>query len=70
MKLPLHSRQIGKNVGVVKLQIVKNQGARPVMHKLRTFIEKSAVVLVGLDNKKRRCPEPGGLIKILRYAAD
>lgn len=54
VELPLDGRQIGEDVGVIELKVVKDRSARTVVDKLRTLVEEGAVVLVSLDHEERR----------------
>ena len=54
MKLRFNGGKIGKNIGVIKLQIIKNDGTWMIMNKLRAFIKESGVVFIRLNNKKWR----------------
>ncbi|MNT72665.1 hypothetical protein D3C72_2112910 [compost metagenome] len=60
VKLPLDRRQVVKDVGVVKLQVVEHGGAGPVVHKLAALVEEGGVVFVCLDHKQGRSTERGG----------
>jgi hypothetical protein len=53
MELGLDGAQIGKDVGVVVLQVVEHGGARPVMHELGALVEEGGVVFVRLDDEER-----------------
>jgi hypothetical protein len=52
VELPLDGREIRINIGVIKLEIVDQQRARVVVHKLGALVEERRVVLIRLDNKK------------------
>ena len=54
MKLRFNGGKIGKNIGVIKLQIIKNDGTWVIMNKLGAFIKEGGVVFVRLNNKKWR----------------
>ena len=54
MKLRFNGGKIGKNIGVIKLQIIKNDGTWMIMNKLRAFIKESGVVFIRFNNKKWR----------------
>src|SRR5687767_10407273 len=49
MKLPFDRRKIVEDVCVIELDIIENRGAGTVVDELRALVEKSGVVLVGLD---------------------
>ena len=51
VELALNGRQIVKNIGVVKLQIVENRRAGAVVHKLAALVKKCGVVFVGFDDE-------------------
>ena len=51
MKLFLNSRQIFKDIGVIKLEIIYHQSIAVVVNKLGTLIKKGTVILVRLYNK-------------------
>ena len=53
MELRLDRCQIGKDVGVIELEIVEHHRARPVMDELRPLVEERGVVFVGFDHEKR-----------------
>ena len=55
MELRLDRGEVGKDVGVVELEVVEHRGARPVVHELRALVEERRVVLVGLDHEERDC---------------
>ena len=51
MKLLLDSRQIFKDIGVIKLEIIYHQSVAVVVNKLGALIKKGAVVLIRLNHK-------------------
>ena len=61
--------QVGKDVGVVELEVVQDRGARKVVDELRALVEERRVVLVGLDDEGRRGAEQRGTPEVLRHAA-
>src|SRR5690606_37333397 len=70
VKLRLDRRKIGEDVRMVEFEVVEDGGARPVVHELRTLVEKGGVVLVGLDHKECGGCVTSGDTEVLRYAAD
>ena len=75
MELRLDRCQVGKDVGMVELEVVEDRGAREVVDELAALVEERGVVLVGLDDKQRRRPragatEPGRHAEVLRHAAN
>ena len=58
MELRFNSRQIGKNIGMIEFKVIQYHGTRPIVDKLRAFIAKRRVVLVRLNNEKRRIGKP------------
>ena len=70
MKLRLDGGQVGKDIGVVELEIVENRRARVVVDELGALVEEGGVVLVGLDHEESRCREPRRYAEVLGYAAD
>src|SRR5882724_5973000 len=70
VELNFYCGQIGKNISMIKLQVIEYRGARAVVYKLGAFLEKCSVVFVCLNDKKRRVGQPCGDGKILRYATD
>jgi hypothetical protein len=70
MNLPLDGGEIGKDVGVVVLEVGEHEGARPVMHELRTLVEESRVVFVGLDDEVLAAAETRRDAEVLRHPAD
>src|SRR5476651_2451776 len=55
---------------MIKLQVIQNCSFGVVMDELGALIEKSGVVLVGLDHKKPGICHAGGSTEVFRYAAD
>ena len=51
MELLLNSRQIFKDIGVIKLEIIYHQRIAVVVNKLGTLIKKGTVILIRLNNK-------------------
>ena len=70
MKLRFDCSEIGKNIRVIKFQIVQHRGARAVMDKLGTLVEKRGVVFVGFNHKKWAIRKARGDAEILRNATD
>ena len=70
MKLRLDCGQIRKNIGVVEFQIVQHRNLRPVMHELRSLVEKGGVIFIRLDHKPGGIGEPRRLPEIGRNAAN
>jgi hypothetical protein len=70
VELGLDRRQVGKDVGVVELEVVEDRGARAVMHELRALVAEGGVVLVGLDHEEGRLGQPRRHAEVLRHAAD
>ena len=60
VELRLDRREVGKDVGVVELEVVEDRRARPVLDELRALVEERRVVLVGLDHEKRAVAVPRG----------
>ncbi len=58
VKLRFYGRKVGKNVRVVKLEIIEHDGAWTVMHKLGTLVAKSRIVFICLNHEKRRVRQP------------
>ena len=69
VELALNRGQVVKDVGVVKLEVVQNRGARPVVHKLAAFVKKRGVVFIGLNHKGISAAESGRHAKIQRHTA-
>ncbi len=53
MELAFDRSQIRKNISMIVFKIIEYDGLGLVMHEFGTFIEKSGVVFVRFDNKKR-----------------
>ena len=53
MELVLDCTYIWENVCVIKFQIIQYQGARFVVHKLRSPIKVAGIVLVRFNDKER-----------------
>ena len=70
VKLALYGGDVGVDIGVVKLKIVKHERARPVVHELGALVEKRRVVLIGLDDKIPAATQPRADRKIARHATD
>ena len=83
VELALNRRQVVKDVGVVKLQVVQHRRAGAVVHKLAALVEEGGVVFIGLNHKQWAlrlraragngalvCTEPGRDAKVQRHAAD
>ena len=51
MELRLDRRQVGKDVGVVILQVIENRGTRPIVDELGALITKRRIVFVRLDHE-------------------
>ena len=56
MKLALDRRDVVVDVGVVELEVIENECARPVVDELCALVEKRRIVLVRFDDKERRRP--------------
>ena len=69
VKLPLNCRQVVKDVGMVKFQVVEYRGAGPVVHKLAALVKKSRVVFVGFNDNGLALAESGRDAKVQRHAA-
>ena len=52
VELALNGGDIGKNIGMVKFQIIQHSHIRSVVNKLRAFVEKCAVVFIRFDDKR------------------
>ncbi|KAF0279212.1 hypothetical protein BA897_00415 [Spiribacter roseus] len=70
MELALDRGEIGEDVGVIKLQVVQDQGSRAKMHELRALIEEGGVVFIRLDDKERRAAEARRCGEVLGHATD
>ena len=70
VELGLDRAEVGKDVGVVELEIVEDRRARPVMHELRALVAEGGVVLVGLDHEEGRLGQTRRHAEVLRHAAD
>ena len=70
MELRFDRREVGKDVGVVVLEIVDDRRARPVVHELRALVEEGGVVLVGLDHEERALGQARRAVEVERHAAD
>ncbi len=70
MELFLNRFQIVKDVRVIKLKVVEDQGSRAVMHKFGTLIEEGAVVLIRFNHEKVAFTQTRGNVKVTRHAAD
>ena len=70
VELPFDRREVVENVGVVVLQVVDDEGARPVVHELRALVEERGVVLVGFDDEVAPPPELPRSAEAGRNAAD
>ncbi len=53
MELGLDGAQVGKDVGMIELEVVEDCRARTVMDELRALVAEGGVVLVGLDRRRR-----------------
>ena len=70
MKLGLDGSEVGKNIGVVELQITDNQGARAVVNKFGSLVEEGRVVFIGLDHEEIGLTQSSRLAEIPRHAAN
>ena len=70
VELRLDRGQVGKDVGVVELEIVEDRGARTVMHELGALVEERGVVLVGLEDEEGRGGRARRHAEIARNTAD
>ena len=76
VKLFFDGLEVIKNIGVIKLQIVQQRRAWPVMYKLAALVKKCRVVFVGFNDKviawMTRCniAQSGGDAKVQRNAAN
>ena len=70
MELRFDRREVGKDVGVVELEVVQDRGPGTVMDELRALVEERGVVLVGFDHEVGRRREPRRDAEVLRHAAD
>ena len=70
MELRLDRGQVGKDVGVVELEIVQHRGAWPIVDEFRALVAKRSVVFVGLDDEERRRAQARRNAEVLRHAAD
>ena len=51
VELGLDRVEVGKDVGVVELEVVEDRDVRPVVDELAALVEEGAVVFVGLDHE-------------------
>ena len=58
MKLRFDGRNIGKDIGMIELQIVQYSRFGTIMNKFASFIEKSRVIFISFDDKKGRIRVP------------
>ena len=70
IELPLDGLEIGVDVGVVELEIVEDQRARPVVDEFGALVEECRVVFIGFDHEEWRVTEPRADVEIARHAAD
>jgi hypothetical protein len=70
VELALDGADVGVNVGVVILEVVENQGARTVVHKLRALVEERRVVLIRLDDEPPSGTEARAHPEVRRHATD
>jgi hypothetical protein len=74
VKLRLDRRQVGKDVGMIELQVVQDRRPRAVVHELRALVAEGGIVLVGLYDEERRLPEFAGQTRrnaeVQRHATD
>ena len=70
MKLGLDGSEVGKNIGVVELQITDNKGARAVVNKFGALVEEGRVVFIGLDHEEIGLTQSSRLAEIPRHAAN
>jgi hypothetical protein len=52
VELLLDSRKIGKDVGVIELEIVQDRSSRPKMHELGALVKESGIVFIRFDHKE------------------
>ena len=55
---PLNRREIGKDVGMIKLEIIQDDSIGKVVDKFAALIKKRCVILISFDDKMRPGPEP------------
>jgi hypothetical protein len=55
---------------MIELDVIENRRARPVMDELRSLVEESGVVLVGLNNEEARLGVACRDRKVVRHAAN
>ena len=60
MKLGLDRGKVRKNICMIELEVIQYQGARMVVNKLGTLVEKRSVIFICLDHEKRTASEPCG----------
>ena len=53
VELFLNCGEIGKNIGVIKFEVIQNHCACIVVNKFGALVKKSAVVLIRFHYKKR-----------------
>ena len=70
MELRFDGRQVGKDVGVVELQIVQHQRAWMVVDELGALVTEGRVVFVSFDDEERGVAETRRDTKVFRYATD
>src|SRR5512139_383743 len=70
VELGLDGGEVGKDVGVVVLEVVEDDGTRTVVDELGALVEEGGVVFVGLDDEEGAVGQPRGHFEILRDAAD
>ena len=70
VELALDGGEVIKNIGVVKLEVVKHGSARPVMDKLAALVKEGCVVFVGLNHEGRACAQPGRHTKVERHTTN
>ena len=70
MELPENRVKVGVYISMVVLDIRDRERTRSIVEELCPLIEKSRIVLIRLDHKKLRIPEPSRYTEITRHPAD
>jgi hypothetical protein len=70
MELGLDRGQVGKDVGVIVLEVIQDRRARAIVHELRALVGERGVVFVGLDHEERALRQSCRDAEVHRHAAD
>src|SRR5260370_39458336 len=66
----LHSRKIGINIGMIELNMRKDQGVGKVVQELGPLVEERSIVLIPFEQKRPGRPHHETSPEVLRHASN